>query len=141
MDLQLHQREKEGIRILDLQGQLTIGDSEATLRTSIVALAEAKVVNIILNFLGVTEIDDDGLSALAFCRERIVASGGALKLLNLSPRHLNLMVVAKLDAVFEVFTDEREAVASFFSDPGVRHFDVLEFVRKHEKDPAPDFPK
>ena len=59
MDIQLHQREKEGIRILDLRGHLIIGDSEASLRAAIVALAEAGAVNIILNLAGVTEIDDE----------------------------------------------------------------------------------
>jgi anti-sigma B factor antagonist len=141
MDLQIHQREIEGIRILDLQGRLTIGASEATLRTAIVTLAEAHVVNVILNFGGVTEVDDDGVGTLVFCHVRIVTSGGALKLLNLSPLHLSLMVVAKLDTVFEVFTDEREAVASFFSDPGVRRFDVLDLVREQETGQASDPPK
>jgi len=61
VDFQLDQREKEGIWILDLRGHLITGDSEAILRTAIVALAEERDVNIILNFAGVTEIDDDGL--------------------------------------------------------------------------------
>jgi anti-anti-sigma factor len=97
-DLQLHQREKEGIWILDLQGHVTIGDSEAMLRSAIVPLAEARAVNIILNLAGVTGIDDDGLGALVFCYARIVRSGGALKLLNL-PLHLSLMVLTKLAGV------------------------------------------
>jgi len=141
MDLQLHQREKEGIRILDLRGHLTIGDSEASLRAAIVALAEAGAVNIILNLAGVTEIDDDGLGALVSCYARIARSGGALKLLNLNPHHSSLMVLTKLDAVFEVFTDEHAAVDSFFPDRAVRHYDVLEFVQEQEKGPAPDVPK
>ena len=139
MDLQLHQREKEGIRILDLRGPLIIGDSEAILRTAIVALAEASAVNIILNLAGVTEIDDDGLGALVFCYARIVRSGGALKLLNVPP-HLSLMVLTKLDTVFEVFTDEQDAVNSFFPDRAVRHYDILEWVQEQEKRPAPDLP-
>ena len=67
VDFQLDQREKEGIWILDLRGRVTIGDSEATLRSAVVALAEAKAVSIILNLAGVTEIDDDGLGGLVFC--------------------------------------------------------------------------
>jgi anti-sigma B factor antagonist len=132
MDLQLHQREKEGIWILDLRGRVTIGDSEATLRTAIVAMAEASAVNIILNLAGVAEIDDDGLGALIFCYARIVRSGGALKLLNL-PLHLRLMVLTKLDTVFEIFTDEQDAVNSFFPDRSVRTYDVLQWVREQEK--------
>jgi anti-anti-sigma regulatory factor len=70
MDLQLGQREKEGICILDLDGSLTIGDSEVMLRTTMVTLAEAGALNIILNLAGVTQIDEDGLSALVFCYGR-----------------------------------------------------------------------
>jgi anti-sigma B factor antagonist len=140
MDLQLHQREKEGIWILDLRGHLIIGDSEAILRTAIVALAEAGAVNIILNLAGVTEIDDDGLATLVFCHARIVRSGGALKPLN-PPPHLSPMVLTELDAALEVFTDEQDAVNSFFSDRAVRHYDILEWVQEQEKRPAPDLPK
>ena len=111
---QLHQREKKGIWILDLRGPLIAGDSEAILRTAVVALAEARVVNIIFNFERVTEIDADGLGALAFCYAHVVRSGGALKLLNPSPLHLSMMIRAKLHTVFEVFTDEQDAVDSFF---------------------------
>jgi anti-sigma B factor antagonist len=132
MDLQLSQREKEGICILDLDGSLTIGDSEMILRTAIVRLAEAKTVNIILNLAGVTEIDEDGLSALVFCYARIVRSGGALKLVNLRA-DLRLMIVTKLDTVFEVFAGEQDAINSFFPDRAVRHYDILQWVRGQEK--------
>ena|SRR5216684_4744108 len=141
MELQVYQREKEGIRILDFRGHLLIGDSEALLRKTIVELAEAGAVNIILNLAGVTEIDDDGLGALIFCYARIVRSGGALKLINLMPLHLSLMVLTKLDTVFEVFKDEQDAVDSFFADRAIRHYDVLEFVHEQEKGPGPDLPK
>ena len=140
MDLQLHQREKEGIWILDLRGRLIIGDSEKSLRTAIVALAETRAVNVVLNFAGVTEIDHDGLGALVFCYARIVRSGGALKLLNLPP-HVSLMVLTKLDTLFEVFTDEQDAVNSLFPDRAVRHYDILEWLQEQEKRPARDLPK
>jgi anti-sigma B factor antagonist len=141
MDLQLHQRRKEGIWILDLRGHLIMGDSEAILRGAIVGLAGARAVNVILNLAGVTEIDDDGLGALVFGYARIGRSGGALKLLNLSPLHLSLMVLTKLEAEFEVFTDEQDAVDSFFPDRAPRHYDILEWIQEQEKRPAPDLPK
>jgi anti-sigma B factor antagonist len=140
MDLQLNQRKNEGIQILDLQGRLIIGDSETILRNAIVALAEARAVNIIFNLAGVTVIDDDGMGALIFCYARVVKSGGALKLLNL-PLHLSLMVVTKLDTVFEIFTDEQDAVNSFFPDRAVRHYDILEWVQEQERRPAPALPE
>jgi anti-sigma B factor antagonist len=136
MDFHLYQREKEEIRILDVRGHLTIGESETILRSSIITLAEARNVKIILNLAGVTEIDDDGLGALILCHARVVRSGGALKLL-MVPSHLSLIVLTKLDTVFEVFTDEQDAINSFFPNRAVRHYDVLEFVRESEKRPGP----
>ena len=47
------------------------------------------------------------------------------------------MVLTKLDAVFEVFTDEQAAMDSFFPDRAIRHYDVLEFVQEQEKGPDP----
>ena len=141
MDLQFHQREKEGIQILDLHGHLTEGASEARLRAVIVALAEAGTVNVILNLAGVTEIDADGLGALVFGDARLASSNGALRLLNLSPRHLDLMVLAKLDTISQVFTDEQDAVNSFFPDRAGLHYDILEFVEEPDKGPAPDLAK
>jgi anti-anti-sigma factor len=141
MDLQLHQREKEGIRILDLRGHLIIGESEAILRGAIAGLAGTRAVNVILNLAGVMEIDDDGLGALAFCCARIGRSGGALKLLNLRRLHLSLMVLTKLEAEFEVFTNEQDAVDSFSPDQAARHYDILEWVKKQEMRPATDLSK
>jgi anti-sigma B factor antagonist len=133
MELQLQQREKEGIQILDLHGHLTEGASEAKLRAAIVDLTEAKIVNVILNFAGVIEIDADGLGALSFCDARLTSLSGAMRLLNLSPRHLDLMVITKLNTISQVFTDEQNAINSFFPDRASLRYDILEFVEQpHE---------
>jgi len=54
---------------------------------------------------------------------------------------MNLMVLKKMDTVFEVFTGEQDAVDSFFPGRAVRQYDVLAFVQEQEKGPAPDLPK
>jgi anti-sigma B factor antagonist len=133
MDGRLSQREKEGIRILDLRGQLKAGDSESTLRSAISALARDNVVHIILNLAAVTKIDSDGLEALVLCHTQIRKSGGALKLARLNIEHLSLNVLTKLNTVFEVFVDEQDAVNSFFPGRATRHYDILEWVQEEEK--------
>jgi anti-sigma B factor antagonist len=60
-------------------------------------------------------------------------SGGALKLLNLNQRNIELLVLTKLTTVFELFDDEQEAVNSFFPNRQIRKFDILSFVREQEK--------
>jgi anti-sigma B factor antagonist len=133
MDRRLSQREKEGIRILDLRGQLKTGDSESNLRSVIDALARDNVVNIVLNLAEVTKIDSDGLDALVLCYTKIRKCGGALKLVGLNIEHLSLNVLTKLNIVFEVFVDEQDAVNSFFPGRATRHYDVLEWVQEQEK--------
>ena len=133
MDLEIQQREKEGIRILDLRGRLAIGESEALLREIVLALAKTGDRNVILNFEDVKEIDEPGLDALAFCSSVLQGSSGALKLLNLKRVHINLIVLMGLEAAFEVFVEEQDAVNSFFPERAVRHFDILEFVKEHRK--------
>ena len=133
MDTRLSQRDKEGIRILDMRGQLKAGDSESTLRSAINTLARDNVVNIVLNLAEVTKIDSDALEALVLCYTQIRERGGALKLAGLNTEHLSLSVLTKLNTVFEVFADEQDAVNSFFPGRATRRYDVLEWVREQEK--------
>jgi anti-sigma B factor antagonist len=135
MDLQINQREKDGIRILDLQGRLIFGESEAKLREAMRALANDGIVKVILNLAQTNQIDEDGLGALIICNAGLQTVGGALKLVNFSPRHMNPALLMKQDTVLEVFKDEQDAVNSFFPDRAVRHYDILEFVEKLEKHP------
>jgi RNA-directed DNA polymerase len=44
MDFHLHQREKEGIRILDVRGHLTIGESETILRSPKLHAIKAELI-------------------------------------------------------------------------------------------------
>jgi anti-sigma B factor antagonist len=134
MDRRITHCEKEGIRILDLRGQLKAGDSESTLRSAISALARDNVVNIVLNLAEVTKIDSDGLEALVLCHTQVRKGGGALKLARLNIEHLSLNVLTKLNTVFEVFVDEQDAVNSFFPDRATRHYDILEWVQEEERE-------
>jgi anti-sigma B factor antagonist len=131
-DLRLHPRENGGIRIFDLRGPLIIGNSEALLRTTISGLSETGAVRIVLNLAGVTEIDEDGLGALVFCYALVLSTGGMLKLLHASPLRLGPMVATKLSTVFEVFTDEQDAINSFFPDRAVRRYDILEWLQEQK---------
>ena len=45
----------------------------------------------------------------------------------------NLILLAGLGAAFEVFTDEQDAVDSFFPDRVALKYDILEFVKKEEE--------
>jgi anti-sigma B factor antagonist len=133
VSLHIRQRESEGIVILDLKGQLTIGPGDTQLRDRLLALSQAGKVNVILILQEVTDIDSTGLGTLVFALARFRKAGGRLALLNVNRTHLKLFLLTRLALAFEFFDDEQDAVDSFFPDRQVKHFDVLDFVQ-HEHD-------
>ena len=131
MNLQIEQRESEGIVVLDLKGPLTLGHGDLELRDRLPALHQSGKVNILLNLKDVSEIDSTGLGTLVFGLARLRKSGGRLALVNLNRSHLQLFLLTRLSIAFEFFVDEQEAVNSFFPDRALKEFDVLDFLR-HE---------
>ena len=130
MALEILQREHEGIVILDLKGRLIVGEPVAALREKIRELCDGTSNNIILNLREVDYIDSTGLGGLVISYTSLKKAGGALKLLNLNQRNIELLVLTKLTTVFDVFDDEQDAVNSFFPNREIRKFDILSFVRQ-----------
>ncbi len=131
MSLEIQQREREGITLLDLIGRITVGEAASTLRAHLHQLDAAGVCNLILNLAQVDYIDSTGLGVLVVGFTSLRNRGGRLKLVNLTPRNIELLVLTKLTTVFEVFNDEQDAVNSFFPDREIKRFDILNFVKEH----------
>jgi len=132
MSLEIQQREREGIIILDLSGRLTVGDEVSTYRERLQKLIESGRTNIILNLKDVDYIDSTGLGALVMSYTSLQRAGGKIKLLNLSRRGIQLLVMTKLTTIFEVFDDEQNAINSFFPDREIKRFDILSFVQQQK---------
>ena len=134
MSLEIQQREREGIVILDMKGRLTVGPEASALRDRIAELTKAGSVNVILNLQHIAYIDSTGLGALVMCATSLRKQGGNMKLLNLNRRNIELLVMTKITTVFDLFTDEQDAVNSFFPDRKVRAFDILTFVQQMKEE-------
>jgi anti-sigma B factor antagonist len=136
MALELHQREREGIQIVDLKGRITAGPEAGSLRDRVAALNAAGVrnVNVVLDLQEVDYIDSTGLGTLVICVTSLRKNGGNVKLLHLNRRNIELLVMTKLATVFEIFTDEQDAVNSFFPDRKIKTFDILDFVQQMKKE-------
>ena len=135
MSLVIQSREREGVLILDLAGRLVTGDPATALRDQISQLLATGRKQLILNLAEVDFIDSTGLGALVICYTSAKRGGGALKLLNLQDKGIELLILTKLTSVFEIFTDEQHAVNSFFPGRNVTRFDILSFVQK-QKEPG-----
>ena len=130
MALDIQQREREGILILDLKGRLTVGREATAFRDKISELNQAGSHNLVLNLAGIDFIDSTGLGALVMCATSLRRNGGNIKLLNLNRRNIELLVMTKLATVFEIFNDEQDAVNSYYPDRKIKSFDILDFVQK-----------
>jgi len=134
MGLDISQREREGIVILDLDGRLTVGQETGALRETILKLGTEGRNNVVLNLEKLEYIDSTGLGGLVICFTTLKKAGGALKLLNLNRRNVELLVLTKLQTVFEVFNDEQDSVNSFFPGREIRRFDILSFVQQSQSE-------
>ena len=128
------EREREGIVILDVKGRLVAGEAVGNLRESITQLVAAGKCDAVLNLADVDYIDSSGLGAMVMCFSTMRKSGGKLKLLRLTRRNVELLVLTKLETVFEVFDDEQQAINSFFPNREIRHFDILSFIKQQKSE-------
>jgi anti-sigma B factor antagonist len=131
--MEIRFRENEGIRIADVEGWLVLGDATTVFRDALTQLLQTGSKQVVLNLAGCDYIDSTGLGSLVVCATSFRKNGGDIKLLNLSRRHMELLVITKLETVFEIFDNEQDAVNSFFPGRQIQHFDILSFVREQER--------
>jgi anti-sigma B factor antagonist len=146
MSFELQQREVNGVKILDLSGRLVAGEAAAALRDKVTAITQQKDKpdadrNVILNLRRVTFVDSSGLGALIACHTMISDAGGDLRLLHLSKRSAQLLILTKLTTVFQIFDDENAAVNSYLGGAEVKPFDILEFVKSQEEEDNAEEPE
>jgi anti-sigma B factor antagonist len=132
MALESEEHEREGVTILALKGRITVGEV-TPVRDKITELTAAGHKQIVLDLEHVDYIDSTGLGNLVISYTQVKNAGGALKLLHLNKRNVELLALTRLHTVFEVFAEETDAVNSFFPDREIKRFDILSFVQQHEE--------
>ena len=131
MALEITERERETVTLLDLKGRLTTGEA-TPLREKIGQLLANGKNKVVLNLEDVDYIDSTGLGGMVICFTQLQKSGGALKLMKLNRRNVELLALTRLHTVFEVFAEEQDAVNSFFPNREIKRFDILAFVKQQE---------
>jgi anti-sigma B factor antagonist len=129
MSLEIGQREREGVTLLDLKGRITMGAEVSAFREAFEKVGSTPGAKLILNMQEVDYVDSTGLGAMVMCSTRLRNSKGIAKLVHVNRRNIELIVMTKIDTIFEVFDDETDAVNSFFPGREIKRFDILSFVR------------
>ena len=112
-ELDVKERQAGDVTILDMTGEVRIGEGAISLRDSIRNLADQGKKKVLLNLAGVKYMDSSGVGELIANYTTIKRQGGQLKLLNLTDRIQNLLVITKLLTVFDSYENEAEALKSF----------------------------
>jgi|SRR4051794_5883580 anti-sigma B factor antagonist len=111
--LNISTRHAGNVAIVDLVGQIRLGETNISLHNALKQLVESGEKNVILNLAGVTHIDSSGLGELVAGYTSVERADGQLKLLSLPDRVVDLMMITKLLTVFDVFDEEKAAIESF----------------------------
>jgi anti-sigma B factor antagonist len=111
--LNIKEREAGDVTILDLSGKITIGEGSVQLRESVRKLLDQGKKKILLNLGDVSYVDSSGIGELVSSYTTTNNNGGQLKLLNLTKKIQDLLMITKLLTVFETHENEETAVASF----------------------------
>ena len=111
--MQIEERVVDDVTILDLKGKMTLGEGDEMLKDKISSMVSQGKKKILLNLEAVPYIDSAGLGEIVRTYTSISRQSGKLKLLNVSKRIQDLLVITKLITIFDSYDAEDEAVKSF----------------------------
>lgn len=112
--MQLEQRQDGDVTIVKVVGDITLNKGgDVILKDKINSLLQQGTKKVLLDLGSVSYVDSAGLGQLVHVHTTTTHHGGQLKLLNLSKRLTDLLVVTKLATVFDSYEDEKEALASY----------------------------
>ncbi|HKO60071.1 MAG TPA: STAS domain-containing protein [Pyrinomonadaceae bacterium] len=117
INLYINERRVGDVTILDLKGRARVGGTTVGLHRSIHALLSEEKTLILLNLFGVTYVDSCGLGEIVASFVTARARGGDIKLLQVTDSLRELMSMTNLLSVFDVYENERDALASFAKHP------------------------
>lgn len=111
--MQIDERQVGEVTILDLKGKITLNEGDEVLKDKINSLLMQNKKHILLNLADVPYIDSAGLGEIVRTYTTVSRQGGKLKLVNLTKRITDLLMITKLLTVFETFEVEQDAIKSY----------------------------
>jgi anti-sigma B factor antagonist len=106
-------RKQSNSHVIRLTGDLKIGQPAEDLRKTLEGLIANNEVRLVMVMQGVNMVDSSGIGVMVRSLTSAKKNGGSLKLVNPSKLTLQTLKMVGLLPLFEVFTDESEAIATF----------------------------
>lgn len=109
----LANREVDGVSVVTPYGRIVFGEQSNALREKVKSLIGEGKKQIVLDMKNIDYIDSSGLGALLSAHLSANTQGAAVRLCNLGRKFSKVLQLTKLMTVFQVYSTEAEAVASF----------------------------
>jgi anti-sigma B factor antagonist len=104
---------KGDIAVLRLRGTLMGGPDSQVFEDVLSKALEEGTSQVLVDMSDISWVNSTGLGILIAGHRTVSASGGALKLLHVSKRIESILMVTKLNTLFDSYDDEDQALASF----------------------------
>lgn len=113
MGLQISARQVGDVTVLDLQGRVTIGRGNDLLGNELREQFDRGTRKLLINLIGVPQMDSSGLSTLVRSFVSLQRAGGSLKLMHPTGHVREVLELTRLLQSIPTFEDEAVALASF----------------------------
>ena len=112
--MQLDERMAGDVVIITVTGDITLNKGgDVQLKDKVQSLLQQGRKNLLIDLSSVSYVDSAGLGELVHAYATTKNRGGALKLLNVTKRLKDLLVITRLLTVFDTHDSEAAALASF----------------------------
>ncbi len=111
--MDINVRKHSDVFVIQLRGDLKIGDAVDALRQSVDDLLGGGDARLVFNLAQVPMIDSSGIGILVRTLTSAKQRGGSVKLVSPSKLAMQTLKIVGLLNLFEVFDDEAKAVASY----------------------------
>lgn len=113
--MEIDVRNRAGVNLIRLRGDLKMGQPVDSLRQAIEETTEGGGNQLVLNLTDVPMVDSSGIGVLVRTLTSVKQRGGSLKLVNPSKFTTQTLKLVGVLNLFEVFSEEEQALNSFAS--------------------------
>jgi len=113
--MKIQERFVGDVAVIAIEGDITLKGGDVQVKDKVQSLLQQGQLKLVIDLGGVSYVDSAGLGQLVHLYATATNRGGSVKLIRLTRRLRDLLVLTRLTTVFDTYETEAEAVAAFGS--------------------------